>query len=647
MRYRQVHLDFHTSEHIKDVGKDFSRENFQQMLKIGHVDSITVFSKCHHGWVYHPSKVSPMHPGLDFDLLGAQIEAAHEIGVKTPVYISAGLDEQYARRHPEHLMLTSADEKSDFTRPGYHIICFNTPYLDYLLEQVKEACRLYDGDGIFLDIVAPRMCYCPACIKTMKEAGLNPENPADVLECGERLYAHYCTKVREAIDSVKPGLPVFHNSGHIRRGRRDLAHFNTHLELESLPTGGWGYDHFPQSAAYAKVLDMEYLGMTGKFHTTWGEFGGYKHPNALRYEVALSAAMGAKCSIGDQLHPRGKMDENTYSLIGAAYSELEKKEPWLEGAKSIADVAILSVEALYDELAFARNNLHDTGASRILTEGKYLYHIIDKECDFNNYKVIILPDVAPVDGHMEARLREFVKNGGKILASGTSALNDDKTEFLFDLGAEYVGANKYNPDYIKPLFEIDEYRSAEFIMYSQGQCIKETGTVHALRCNPYFNRTAQHFCSHQHAPVNTADCHPGITEGADGIYISWNIFEDYATRGELICKRAVQFALDKLLGSSKTLSTNLPAQGIVTLTELEGKNICHLLYAVPVQRGSVGVIEDIRPIYDTKVSLKADKAATRVCIVPDMRDIPFENSNGRVSFDVDKFENHAMIMIEY
>lgn len=26
----------------------------------------------------------------------------------------------------------------------------------------------------------------------------------------------------------------------IVQGRRDLAHANTHLELESLPTGGWG-----------------------------------------------------------------------------------------------------------------------------------------------------------------------------------------------------------------------------------------------------------------------------------------------------------------------------------------------------------------------------------------------------------------------
>ena len=58
MRFRQVHLDFHTSEDIENVGGEFSKEQFQNALKTGHVDSITVFSKCHHGWAYHPSSRS-------------------------------------------------------------------------------------------------------------------------------------------------------------------------------------------------------------------------------------------------------------------------------------------------------------------------------------------------------------------------------------------------------------------------------------------------------------------------------------------------------------------------------------------------------------------------------------------------------------
>ena len=64
MNFRQVHLDFHTSEKIDGIGSEFSKENFQAMLKLGHVNSITVFSKCHHGWTYHPTKASVQHPGL-------------------------------------------------------------------------------------------------------------------------------------------------------------------------------------------------------------------------------------------------------------------------------------------------------------------------------------------------------------------------------------------------------------------------------------------------------------------------------------------------------------------------------------------------------------------------------------------------------
>ena len=160
---RQVHLDFHTSEAISGIGKNFSKEQFQKALKIGHINSITVFSKCHHGWAYHPSEANEIHPGLNFDLLGAMIEAAHEIDIKTPVYISAGLDEKMARKHPEWL-IRGKDEKTnwvpDFMHPGYHQFCFNTPYLDYLLKQIEEVLRNYDLDGIFLDIVGVRECYC-------------------------------------------------------------------------------------------------------------------------------------------------------------------------------------------------------------------------------------------------------------------------------------------------------------------------------------------------------------------------------------------------------------------------------------------------------------------------------------------------------
>ncbi len=657
MNFRQVHLDFHTSEKIPGIGKRFSKEQFQAALKAGHVNSITIFSKCHHGWAYHPSEKNEMHPHLDFDLLGAQIEAAHEIGVKTPVYLSAGLDEKMAVRHPEWLVRSQEDNTTwapDFMTAGYHKFCMNSPYLDYLLAQIKEVCQRYDADGIFLDIVGVQPCYCHNCIRTLEEEGKSRKKPEDVLDLAERVYANYTRRVRETIDSVKPGLPVFHNGGHIRGGRRDIAHMNTHIELESLPTGGWGYDHFPLSARYVQNLGMDFLGMTGKFHESWGEFGGFKHPNALRYEVSLAAANGAKSSIGDQLHPSGEMDMATYKLIGAAYAELEEKEEWLDNVNQVTDIAVFSYESYsgcFGTGQMGKTTGIDAGVARILLEGKYLFDVVDMEVDFNKYKVMILPDLVRVTPEFKAKLDDFIAHGGKILATGKGGLKADEDEFAFDFGVKYVGENPYNPDYFRPGFEMEGLFDTSYVFYSHGEKVELSGGKElGRRENPYFNRDVEHFCSHRHTPNSFEYGGPGMAQGKDGIYIAWEVFGEYEQKGSLILKRTITHALDLLLDENKTISTNLGAQGVVTIMEqkAEKRLINHLLYASPVRRGKgVEVIEDILPVYDTKVKIKTDKDIKKVYLAPQKTEIPFTAENGTVSFVVDKFECHQMVVLDY
>ena len=45
-------------------------------------------------------------------------------------------------------------------------------------------------------------------------------------------------------------------------------------------------------------------------------------------------ALNAKCSIGDQLHPTGRLDQATYDLVGPVYREIARKEPWCRGARA-------------------------------------------------------------------------------------------------------------------------------------------------------------------------------------------------------------------------------------------------------------------------------------------------------------------------
>ena len=646
-RFRQVHLDFHTSPQIPDIGIQFNKKEWQETLQLGHVDSITLFSKCHHGYSYHPTKTNEMHPNLPFDLLKAQMDASAEIGVKTPVYISAGFDEKEAHKHPEWLLRSKEQRGIEemFENPGYHLLCFNTPYLPLLLSQVEEVMELYNPCEIFLDIVGERVCYCPYCLRDMQTQGFDSENDADVQMFGRKVYRNYLDEIYRVVKKHNPDTVIYQNSGHLSMGRRDLVDTLEHFELESLPTGGWGYDHFPMSAAYGRTLKKNYLGMTGKFHGTWGEFGGFKHPNALIYETSLSLAQGGGSSIGDQMHPNGKLNPSTFSLIGAAYQEVEQKEPWCKGASNIADIAVLSVESMGANRNTGKQKA-DIGANRILLETKRLYNFIDIDADFSNYKLIIMPDYIRFNEALKAKTQTYLSNGGKLLLSGVSGL-DENNCFCVNAGIHYIGQNEFNPTFFIPNFDTVN-RKTEYLMRPVSHRFENRDAeILSYGQNPFFNRTAQHFCSHQHAPNNPDFTYPTSVLKNNIAYIGWEAFAGYGTSGYLHIKELVSFIINKLLGDDASISVqNLPDRGIVTLTKLGCRKIVHLLYAHTTKRGNnVEVIEDIVPLYDIHVSVKGSKPKS-VTLVPQSIPLNFEYADGKTSFTVPKVYIHQMIAIE-
>ena len=176
--YRQVHLDFHTSEFIPEIGSGFSKEEFGNMLESANVNSITCFGRCHHGWLYYPSQKFPelVHPNLkNSHLLLDQIEACHERGIRVPVYTTAQWDARIMREHPEWLAL---DENGEFIDTQhvpaphfYHTICLNSGYRQFFIEQLQDmigAVGPDNLDGIFIDILFHVDCKCSSCVASMK-----------------------------------------------------------------------------------------------------------------------------------------------------------------------------------------------------------------------------------------------------------------------------------------------------------------------------------------------------------------------------------------------------------------------------------------------------------------------------------------------
>ncbi|MBE6771343.1 MAG: beta-galactosidase [Ruminococcaceae bacterium] len=645
LRKRQVHLDFHTNGTLP-VGKNFSKQQFQGALKAGHVDSITVFSKCHHGWSYHPTEVNEMHPCLDFDLLGAQLEACKEIDVNAPVYISAGFDEKEFVKRPEWRYVCSLDaeqQKEYEEEVHFHLLCFNTGYLDFLCSQIEEVMQKYNPCGIFLDIVSPKVCYCDKCVNDMKKLGLDISNEEDRQKFALIVFDKYTEATNAAVRKYSDTATIFHNGGHIPKGDYRFIDCNTHLELESLPTGGWGYDHFPLSAAYVRSLkDTEFLGMTGKFHHSWGEFGGFKHPNALIYETSLSIANGAGCSVGDQMHPLSELNMATYNLIGKAYSLVEEKEPWLNGAVNVADIAVLSAEAVTGK----RDSNADIGANRMLLENNLLYNFIDSTMDFSKYKLLILPDVGGYGEEIVGKIKEYAAGGGKVIASAEALIKDGK--FILDIGAEYKGKNEFNPTYLVPGYETVS-GTTEYVMRCDSHKFEVNDCeIEAYMQNPYFNRTAEHFCSHMHAPNNPEENFPGAIIKGNVAYIGWDIFTAYANHGHLCFKELFTHVINKLIGNDITVFADVPDKAVVTFTrqEKEKRNILHLLFSHTTVRGkNTEVIEDTVPLYNVKCSVKCKNKPSKIALVPSGDVLDFAYADGKAEFIVPKVNIHQMVEI--
>lgn len=657
--YRQVHLDFHNSADIRAVGSAFRRRQFQEALRVGKVESITLFAKCHHGWSYHRTKVGRRHPGLAFDLLDRQIDACRAIGVRCPIYLSAGFDERLATAHPDWVVRNKDGSSGPpFGRAGYRILRFNSPYLAVLCEQIAEVvARWPDNDGIFLDIVGPRRDYADASLREMVDLGLDPEADDDVDAFAQRVLMEYHRRTTAAALSVREDTPVFHNSGHLAIGARRFHRFNSHYELESLPTGGWGYDHFPYFARYASGMNLPFLGMTGKFHTTWGEFGGFKRPAALQYECSAMLALGARCSVGDQLHPSGAMNPDTYELIGRAYGDVAEKQRWCEGYRPVARIAIVSAErAQAQARGPATASMADEGAARMLDEMHLPFAVLDHRMSWRPFELVILSDDLEPDEAMRRKLRAFLKRGGKVIAAGRSLLDPAGRAFLVPLPAEVGGRSPFDPDYLVADRGASDVpvRSAVVIHGGAYVLSKVRATVLARRRVPRFNRGWRHFSSHQHAPDERDD---GVAAFATEsvAYFGHNIFTRYRLYGQPLYRDFVASAVKRLLGSGLPVQTNLPTSGRLTLTWSPSRRsyVVHVLFTVVCSRGgaspdaagsrAIEMIEDAIPLSEIDVSLHLPRSIREVRLLPSESRLEFQREGQRLAFRIPRFTGHQMI----
>jgi hypothetical protein len=647
LRTRQVHLDFHTGPAIADLGTAFDARQFAATFKNAHVNSVTVFAKCHHGHLYYDTKRPERHPGLarGLNLLGRQIEALHRVGIAAPIYISVQCDEYAANLHPEWIAVNAdgspVGHPPGFFVAGWQILDMSSPYQEFVAEQTREILKLFKPvDGIFFDMCWNQPSASNWAVAGTLKAGLNPESEADRLAYARKVSLQYMKRFYGLVKASSRGASIYFNGRELNQLTEDISRL-THVEIEALPTGGWGYLYFPRHARHVRTLGKPYLGQTARFHKSWADFGGLKPSAALEYETSLMMAHGAACSIGDQLHPRGKPEPAAYQLIGNAYARVEAREPWLDGAVPLAQIGVLQTPAASMRI--------EEGATQVLVQLNHQFDIIAHDSDFSRYELLILPDATQLSPQARKRLGSFLRRGGAMLATGTSGLSEEARRALPQLGIRPQGYSPFTASYVRFGKQIAaDVPDMDHVMYDRGVRVRPGPGAEKLAAvvEPYFERSWQTFSSHRQTPPDRISPYAAAVQFKNVGYIPFPVFDGFANHGNLACRWLVEKLLNRLL-PEPLIRVTAPTMAEAGVTRQGRRTIVHLLHYCPQRRTpTLDIVEDIVPIFDVEISLKIRRKPGRVYVAPEREPLTFTHAAGRTRVVVPEINGHAMVVFE-
>jgi hypothetical protein len=661
-RLRQIHLDFHTSPEIPDVGAEFKAEEFAKTLVEARVNWITLFGKCHHGMSYYPTKVGVMHPSLKFDLLGEQIEACKKHGIATPVYISVRVD--------QHIGLTRADllvrlEDGRIWGPNahqaswYQVCLGNKEYIDYVAAQTEEILKGYDADGIFYDMcyLPPDPgCFCEKCLARLERGG-HSRFDAEAHRAQEfEITREYTTRLAKLCKDLKPNATIFFNARITPNVHRELD-ILTHFEIESLSTGGWGYLHFPAWSRLVRTYPRPLQGMTARFHKSWADFGGLKTVPQLEYEAGTILAAGGSVNVGDQLHPRGCLDKGAYAIIGEIYKRVEALEPYCIGAKPLADIGVLLLPDAVDgpQAGELKMNPSYEGAAAMLMALKQQWNGETPDRDnLEQYKLLILPDRGQLDEGLRRRLESYLDAGGAVLFSHEATLKEGSFT-LPKAPVRYLEPCPYTPSYMHlgdllgaglPNTELVNYRAGSYVAALEGA--SRLGEV----WQPYFNRAPGHFSSHAQTPVDRPTGHPvGVLSADNRIgYLYAAVFQGYREDAFFVYKEMVARLLERLLPEPLVRpGQNVPPSMEIAVLQQAAQQrfVVHLVPFQPQRRTANNeYIESTVPLYEVGFALRTEVAPQRVYLAPSGQELAFRQVGRYCEVLVPKVGSHEVLCFE-
>lgn len=449
--YRMMEWEFHTPPEA-----NFNHINVPAAVRAAQdagAEGLFFYTQGCWGYANYPTQVGVRHPNLHYDLFGEEIKVAHERGLSVLAYYCLQFNNQAVMAHPDWAWVNA---KGEPIRVRWYQTCLDTPYRHYALRMLDEICSHYEFEELFIDAYGRQInayhsgeindpfCYC----KYTEEAW-NREHPGDPyregMKTAEGWEKRYRWLVKRAtldmIDEInhtarkhRPNLIIAVNGGPIRQDAALMPRV-TYLYGEPVasPTGialgtiverGWGRPYY-QSGVFTQegYIDI-YPGTIPRVqadalavqNTRTAFVGNAPIINGLDgegfskrwFQVAKETwenLRNVDCLLGPELQPLYST-VMLYSLSTRSNLEIQKRPTDFRQ----------SVAGALETLTYAGRPVESLPDFRLTPE------------ILSGFETLVLPEVEVLSDVHAQVIRDWVKQGGTLVASYKCGLLNEKRQ---------------------------------------------------------------------------------------------------------------------------------------------------------------------------------------------------------------------------
>ena len=549
-------------------------------------------------------------------------------------------------------------------------------------EQLLEIAGNYDISGFFIDIVyfQPEGCFCEYC-RRLFLVRYGREIPSEMIPGSIELKQwlgfrreskfNFLRYISESVKSCNPDLCITWNgSANHTLADMEADEYADYLTSEMHPPA---YLEASLKTKWARTRGKPFeLSMPFEMGS-WGDWT-IAPETTLKALAATAVSNGCAVNLNHVVYPSGfqagGMNSAMVKTNRSILRWIEEIEPWLLGAESVPYAAVLygidnkrMLEA--SGLPGASKKFNSiNGINRIMIEGNIHFDIISEDTlknRLNQYKLLIVPDQAYISGDNQKLIREFVSNGGRLIATNRTSLYNENgvrnTDFgLSDVfGAHFIEVSPYSIGYIYGMAGDIGMDIPDMPVLVGGteerpvRVVKNGGAkILGWWIDPAVEAKAFRHVYHQHAHPAHVTRFPAIVHNKFGkgecVFVPGPLESSFWVKGSPWLRNILLNCI-KILVPDPLLNVDAPVGIEVSLMKQETRWMLHLINIRDVKAaGSRGYIEDVIPVYDIKV--RAGVQPSRVYLAPEMEDIPFAIIEDGIEFVIPQVDLHRLVVFD-